>query len=294
MKAILIQTIAIALAAMTGSVAAQDKQPTEAEKTAHALSDAYVASFNKGDTQALASMYAEDSQYTTNDGTVIAGREAILKGLKEFFAKNKGAKIAVQVNSARFLTPDVLVEKGVATVADESTRYLCNYVKTGNAWLISELTETELPPIDAAELALGELSWLVGKWKDNGSGPGVEASIDWTKNQHFLRRSTKVNREDNDPLEATEVIGYDAANDKIRSWVFDSDGGFAEGSWKQEGNKWLINFTSTALDGTTASAQHVVTHIDDKKFTWESINRQSGGEVLPNIDKIEVVRVAGQ
>lgn len=71
-------------------------------------------------------------------------------------------------------------------------------------------------------------------------------------------------------------------------------GGFAEGSWKQEGNKWLINFTSTALDGTTASAQHVVTHIDDKKFTWESINRQSGGEVLPNIDKIEVVRVAGQ
>jgi hypothetical protein len=133
---------------------------------------------------------------------------------------------------------------------------------------------------------------LVGKWKDNGSGPGVEASVDWTKNQHFLRRSIKVNREDNDPLEATEVIGYDAANDKIRSWVFDSDGGFAEGSWKQEGNKWLINFTSTSLDGTTASAQHVVTHIDDKKFTWESINRQSGREVLPNIDKIEVVRVA--
>jgi ketosteroid isomerase-like protein len=93
MKAILIQTIAIAMAVVTGSAAAQDKQPTEAEKTAHGLSDAYIASFNKGDAQALASMYAEDSQYTTSDGTVITGRETILKSLKEFFAKNKGAKI---------------------------------------------------------------------------------------------------------------------------------------------------------------------------------------------------------
>jgi len=293
MKAYFIQSIAIALA-MTGSVTAQDRQPTEAEKSARALSEAYVAAFNRGDSQAVASMYAEDAQYTAGDGTVFTGREAVLKSLKEFFAKNKGAQLEASIESARFLTPEVLVEKGVATVANESTRYLCNYVKTGNTWLISELTETELPPINAGELALGELSWLVGKWKDNGSGPRVEASIDWTKNQHFLRRSTKVTRDGHDPLEATEVIGYDPANDQIRSWVFDSEGGFGEGTWKHEGDKWLITFVSTALDGTTSSAQHVVTYIDDKKFTWESINRQSEGEVLPNIDKIEVVRVAGQ
>jgi uncharacterized protein (TIGR02246 family) len=293
MKANLIQSIAIALA-MTGSVTAQEKQPSDAEKAARAQSDAYVAAFNKADSKALAAKYAEDAEYTTDDGTVITGREAILKGLKEFFTKNKGAKLAVQIDSARLLTPDVLVEKGLATIGDETTRYLCSYVKKGNDWLISELTETVLPPVSAAEVALGELSWLVGKWKDNGSGPAVEASIDWTKNQHFLRRSTKVTREGEDPLEATEVIGYDPTNDQIRSWVFDSEGGFGEGTWKHEGDKWLITFVSTALDGTTSSAQHIVTYIDDKKFTWESINRQSEGEVLPNIDKIEVVRVAGQ
>ena len=293
MKASLIQTIAVALA-LTGSATAQDKQPSDAEKSARAQSDAYVTAFNKADSKALASMYAEDAEYTTDDGTVITGREAILKGLKDFFTKNKGAKLEVQINSARLLTPDVLVEKGLATVGDETTRYLCTYIKKGNAWQISELTETELPPVNAAEVALGELSWLVGKWKDSGSGPSVEASVDWTKNQHFLRRSSKVTRENEDPLEATEVIGYDTASDQIRSWVFDSDGGFGEGTWKHDGNKWMITFTSTALDGTTSSAQHVVTYIDDKKFTWESINRQSRGEVLPNIDKIEVIRVAGQ
>jgi uncharacterized protein (TIGR02246 family) len=289
MKTNLIRSLTLALALSVGA-AAQDKQPTDAEKTARAQSDAYVAAFNKGDVQTLASMYSDDAQYTTDDGTVIAGKEAILKGLKDFFTKNKGAKLEVKIDSARLLTPDVMVEKGLATVGDETTRYLCNYVKKGDAWLISELTETVLPPIAAAEAALDELSWLVGKWKDNGSGPKVEASIDWTKNQHFLRRSLKVTREEQDPLEATEVIGYDAAAGQIRSWVFDSEGGFGEGVWKREGNKWLITFRGNAPDGTTSSAQHIVTYLDDKKFTWESINRQSGGEVLPNIDKIEVVR----
>lgn len=292
MKAKLTRTI-VTLLALTVGAWSQEKQPTEAEKNARMLSDAYVAAFNKGDAQELSALYAEDAQYTTDDGTLIAGRDEILKGLKEFFAKNKGAKLSVQIDSARLLTPDVLVEKGVATISDDSSRYLCTYVKKGNAWLISELTETELPPVNAAEVALGELSWLVGKWKDNSSGPGVEASVDWTKNQHFLRRSIKVNRENDDPLEATEVIGYDAAHSQVRSWVFDSEGGFGEGIWKREGDKWLISFTSTAADGTTSSAQHVVTYIDDKKFTWESISRQKGSEVLPNIDKIEVVRVAG-
>jgi uncharacterized protein (TIGR02246 family) len=293
MKADLIQTLAVALALMV-NVSAQDKQPTDAEKTAKAQSDAYVVAFNKSDIKALTSMYADDAQYTTDDGTVIVGKEAIVKGLKDFFTKNKGAKLEVRIDSARFLTPDVLVEKGLAIVGDETTRYLCNYVKKENAWLISELTETELPPIAAAEAALDELSWLVGKWKDNGSGPKVEASIDWTKNQHFLRRSLKVTRENEDPLEATEVIGYDAVAGNVRSWVFDSEGGFGEGVWKRDGNKWLISFVANAPDGTSSSAQHIVTYLDNNKFTWESINRQSGGEVLPNIDKIEVVRVSGQ
>ena len=35
------------------------------------------------------------------------------------------------------------------------------------------------------------------------------------------------------------MIGYDPVKGRLRSWVFDSEGGFGEGSWRQEGNKWL-------------------------------------------------------
>jgi hypothetical protein len=101
-----------------------------------------------------------------------------------------------------------------------------------------------------------------------------------------------IARDEDDTMEATEVIGYDPVAGQVRSWIFDSDGGFGEGLWRREGNKWLIAFRATSPDGTTSSAEHVLTFVDEQKFTWESINRQSDGEALPNIDKIEVVRTA--
>jgi len=122
----------------------------------------------------------------------------------------------------------------------------------------------------------------------------VKTQTAWTKNHHFLRRSITVEREDEETIEATEVIGYDPVAGQVRSWVFDSAGGFGEGLWRRDANKWMVSFKATAPDGSTSTAQHVLTFVDEKKYTWESINRQSAGEALPNLDKIEVVRTAGE
>ncbi len=294
MKPTSIIHIAVAVLALGCTAFSQDKQPTDAEKTSQTLTDAYVAAFNKGDAKALAALYAEDAQFTSDEGATVIGRAAVLDGLTKFFAKNKGAKLDAQIESARFLTPDVLIEKGLSTVGDETTRYVCNYVKNDGAWLISELNETTLPPADAAAAALDDLGWLVGSWKDNSPGITVATTVDWTKNQHFLRRSISVTREGEDPIEATEVIGYDPVAGGIRSWMFDSEGGFGEGTWTRDANKWLVTFRATAPEGTTSTAQHIITSLGEDKYTWESINRQREGEVLPNLDKVEVVRATAQ
>ena len=281
---------ALTFLAMTSFSIARETPPTDAASTSKAQTDAYVAGFNKGDSKALAAIYAEDVQYTADDGATVTGREAVVENLTKFFAKNKGASLSLEVESARFLTPDVLLEKGFATVNDETTRYVCSYVKKDGVWLISELNETTLPPVDAASAALSDLGWLVGTWEDNSPGVTVTSTVDWTNNSHFLRRSFTIDREGGDSTTATEVIGYDPVAGAVRSWMFDSDGGFGEGSWKREGNKWMNSYSATSPDGSTSSAQHILTFIDEKKYTWESVNRQSEGEVLPNIDKINVVR----
>lgn len=285
-------SIAAIAAFFLPALASAQEAGTDAMKVAKGLSDAYVAAFNKADTKALSPMYAPDAEYTSDDGDTISGRDAVVAGLGKYLAANKGAKLDVEVQSARFVTPDVLIEKGHATVGDETTRYTCTYVKKGDGWLISQLEETTLPPADAAAQALSELSWLIGSWKDNSPGINVETRVSYALNNRFLRRSFTVTREGEDPVEGTEVIGYDPEAGEVRSWIFDSEGGFGGGTWRHEGNKWLITAAATAPDGTTSTAQHIVTMIDDNKFTWESINRQSDGEALPNIDKIEVKRTA--
>lgn len=287
-KLILPTLLACFAFAFTGQ--AQDQPPTEAEKTSQTLTTAYVAAFNKGDVKALGALYAEEAQFTNDEGETISGRAAVVEGLTKFFKANKGAKLAIKVESSRFITPDVLVERGLATVNDDTTRYLCNYVKKDGAWVISELTETALPAMSAGEVALGELAWMVGTWKDHTPGVAVTADVAWTKNQHFLRRSVTVSREGSDPVEATEIIGYDAAAGQLRSWIFDSEGGFGHGTWRRENHQWLVTFSATAPDGTISTAQQVITYLENNKYTWESINRQREGEALPNIDKVEVVR----
>jgi uncharacterized protein (TIGR02246 family) len=119
-RPILLSTLAAL--ALAFPAPAQDHQPADAEAAATAAANAYVAAFNKGGAKALAAMYAEDAQYVSDDGSTIAGRAAVLESLTKFFARNEGAKLDVQIESARFLTPDVLVENGLSTIDDETAR----------------------------------------------------------------------------------------------------------------------------------------------------------------------------
>ena len=87
-----------------------------------------------------------------------------------------------------------------------------------------------------------------------------------------------------------QVIGWDPAAKQIRSWVFDSDGGFANGRWTRNGKTWSISTSGTQTDGRKSSSVNMITYVGDNQFKWRSINRTAGGELLPNIDEVIVVR----
>ena len=87
-----------------------------------------------------------------------------------------------------------------------------------------------------------------------------------------------------------QIIGWDPAAKQIRSWVFDSDGGFAEGRWARKENRWYVTTTGTLPDGGNASSVNVITQVDDGQFKWQSVNRTVGGQLLPNVDEVVVVR----
>ena len=95
-----------------------------------------------------------------------------------------------------------------------------------------------------------------------------------------------------EPLEGTQVIGFDASTGNIRSSVFDSDGGTATGVWTRKGDSWeAIRSSQVLADGRTASSINIYKLIDDDQFSWRSIGRQVDGEYLPNTESVTVHRV---
>jgi hypothetical protein len=100
-----------------------------------------------------------------------------------------------------------------------------------------------------------------------------------------------VSIEDRIDMAGMQIIGWDAAAKQVRSWTFDSDGGFAEGSWTKKNDRWFIRKSGVLADGSQASSFNILRYLNDDAFSIQSVQRTVDGEILPNINEIRVVRV---
>jgi hypothetical protein len=71
--------------------------------------------------------------------------------------------------------------------------------------------------------------------------------------------------------------------EKIYSWVFDSNGGFGTDSWIQDGESWYISSTYKLSDARVATATHIITKVDDNTYTFSSFGRDIDGDLQPSI-----------
>ncbi len=133
---------------------------------------------------------------------------------------------------------------------------------------------------------------MVGDWSDEVSpqnGLSVRSTCDWTANRAFLIRKFKVEGPDVLRL-GTEIIGWDPRGQRVRSWVFDSDGGFGENVWMRDGNRWLVRYSGTRPDGSDASATNVLTIVDADTVMVRSKDRTAGGERQPDVPEVTLKR----
>jgi len=122
----------------------------------------------------------------------------------------------------------------------------------------------------------------------------VQIQCVWTGNGSFLERSFAIGRVEEEPLEGVQVIGWDPVWGQIRSWTFDAEGGFGEGIWAKEDNRWVVKATAVLPDGNTGSEQRILTPVGADQFKWKSVQRQVGGHLLPSNEEIVLVRVGSK
>ncbi len=258
--------------------------------------ESYTAAFNAADAKALAKHWLPEAVYVNPlTGSQVEGREAIAKEFEAILAELKKTKLAVDVESIRFISPGVAVENGVAKLISgdqqpKESSYTAIHVKHDGKWLLDRVTEEDVPVVLSHYGQLKELQWMIGSWVDGDDQARIETTCEWTRNKNFITRSFTVSIKDRIDMAGMQIIGWDPAAKQIRSWVFDSDGGFAEGRWTKKDKRWSITTTGTLPDGGKASSVNVITYVDDNQFKWQSVNRTVSGELLPNIDEVVVVR----
>ncbi len=258
--------------------------------------ESYVAAYNAGDAQALAALWSPEAVYTDPDsGEEATGRQAIQKLFEGIFADSPGAKLQARTHSIQFVSPNVAVERGTAAIvqgdsAPDETEYSAVYVRREGKWLLDRVTEEALPVVVSNYEHLKELEWMIGTWTDQDDQAQVETRCQWTKNRNFIVWYFSESIRGRSGSSGMQIVGWDPSTKRIRSWVFDSDGGFGQGLWRKHNDSWHVESTGTLADGRASAATHVITLADDKTFTWQSINRQAGGELLPNSEMVAVVR----
>lgn len=138
---------------------------------------------------------------------------------------------------------------------------------------------------------LKELAYFVGTWTDTDENDKVISTFRWDTNKTFLLHHFISQTSEKFAFEGHQIIGWDPVKKKIRSWVFDSDGGFGESYWeKQDDNSWYASMLFTLPDGKRGSATQIYAKINDKSYSFSSTNRDVDGQMLPDIGPFTVVR----
>jgi uncharacterized protein (TIGR02246 family) len=260
---------------------------------------ALVEAMNKGDLEALMALWAPDADYIDETGKVTRGKEALAALFRQGFLENKGSKVTSKLNSLKFVRPEVAMVDGSLefTALDgskDSDRYAAVWVKVGPRWLLSSVRDLPTEAVDVPSLAypqLKELAWLVGEWQDASDKIDVNIICRWDRNQSFLVMQYEVKQPGQEPLHVSQRIGWDGHSGTIRSWTFDSQGGFGESTWQRDGSRWVAATSGILPDGGTGGATNVYQFVDPNTFVWRSLDRDVDGQPLADAE-IKFVRKA--
>jgi uncharacterized protein (TIGR02246 family) len=270
------------------TAAGQEAARAEDEQAIRAAAKQYLAALERGDAKRLAELWTSDGDFVDELGGSHPASELIAEA-----AQSTGNREPPQVklldSRIRFLTGDVALEDGTSDVSRVGAkspargRFSALWVKQQGRWRLASLREARIQPA-ASPAVLADLAWMIGQWSAQTNDTTLEISARWNATETFLLRDLKVLRAGQVAFQAAQRIGWDPISHKIRSWIFDSDGGYGEASWSRDGESWVIQASGVLPDGRQTSATSVVTYDGKDRLSWKTMAATIDGQPGPNLD----------
>lgn len=280
---------------------AAEPDPRAADRAAiRKTTQAFTDAFQKSDAFGAAAYMTSGAELIPHDGEPVRGRDAIQQAYVAHFAKNARPSLKLAPRSLDFPSRDTAIENGVMTIvtaadaaagddADASKiDYQILYVREDGKWYLASIKEQ---PVEKTELE--DLAWLIGTWSAKQPQAEVQTTYEWFGNKSFIIARFAL-REKDTTVTGMQLIGTDPATGGLRTWTFEFDGGFGEGTCVRDGKQWIFE-TSTALtDNQVMAATNILVRIDKDTFTWQPVNLEIDGEKISDLPPVKVVRVAAK
>ncbi|MBI3864510.1 MAG: DUF4440 domain-containing protein, partial [Planctomycetia bacterium] len=101
-------------------------------------------------------------------------------------------------------------------------------------------------------------------------------------NGNFLLQQFSVRMEGRNAMSGTMRIGWDALAKQFKSWVFDSEGGHADGIWTEIEDRWIVKATGVRPDGDACSATHTYEQAGPGTYLFSVTERIIGNKTAPD------------
>jgi uncharacterized protein (TIGR02246 family) len=299
-KSILLFTV-LALTVLGGCfTAAQDKTAKDPKHESDTLAidkltKDMIQAFDKRDAAAMAANWTAEGEFIRNDTEPVRGRAKIDTGYMEFFKALKGKpKLEIQSDAVRFPSQDTAVTEATVRLKNDkgelvaSARQDTVLVRESGQWKVAIVREWDRDI--GLDVNLKELEWLIGTWQAVTKDRQVTMTYEWDENQAFIRGKYAV-KEGTKVIESgAEIIGKDNAEGVIRSWIFQSDGGFGGGAWARNGKKWSLDVHGVSADGRKLTATILYIPVDPNTVTWQGVNQALDSVPVADTPPIKVTK----
>lgn len=275
--------LAVAVGMIPAVGMAQQKAPAAApskeEAAVVAAGKAYRAALASKDIDAIAACWTADADYVDQMGRVYKVQAGLARakrlGHEEGHIEHLTTKS--ETLGIRFVSPDVAIEdgefarSGVKGAQAPTGVYTAVWVRRDGKWLIDGLRETPIRNTSLTE-PLKDLEWMIGDWSAEGADRSADVSARWASGKTSILQQIKMQIKGSEPITAVQLIGWDPAQQKVRSVLFDSRGIFVEGNWTNEGDAWTVDATGVFPTGKRMLITKLYSKIDDNTAIWESID----------------------
>ncbi len=270
---------------------AQEKEDRADDRAAiQNATRSFIKAFEKGDAKAVASHWTKNGEYISGDGETIQGQTAIAKAYAGLLDEKGERKVTIEMISLRFPSKDTAIEEGFLKVEKgnepaSGSRYSVLHVREEGKWLMAVVREWPAEPT-----SLRDLDWLIGSWAAKREDAEVHTRYTWMWKKSYIRMEFTIKQKDR-TISGLKLIGKDPQSGELRSWTFESTGGFGEAGWNRDGKKWEIDSAGVLGDGSVLAAKIILTPLSRDAFISHVISRSIDGEELEGLPPIRVQRV---